>query len=61
MVYVPHVRYEESMMFICELPKREQLMYYKAIKKALVELGCFSYANIKECMTEKVKDLDGLF
>lgn len=47
-------------MFIWQLNKAEQLKYYKAIKQALINFGCFSYDRLKECMSEKVKDLDGL-
>ncbi len=48
------------MMFICQLPKKEKLEYYKRIKKALLENEVFSYENLVEAMNSKVKDLDGL-
>lgn len=47
-------------MFIWQLSKAEQLKYYKAIKETLIKSGSFSYENLKECMSEKVKDLKGL-
>lgn len=48
------------MIFICQLPKIEQLNYYKRIKKALIEEDSYSFENLKEAMSSKVKDLQGL-
>ncbi len=47
-------------MFIWQLSKAEQYKYYKAIKSALINFGCFSYDRLRECMSEKIKDLQGL-
>lgn len=51
---------QEQNMFIWQLSKAEQYQYYKAIKSALINFGCFSYDRLKECMNEKIKDLQGL-
>ena len=45
-------------MFICQLPKRERLQWYRMIKKALIYYGTYTTENIIECLSEKIKDLN---
>ena len=41
-------------IYIWELPKTEQLKYYKAIKNYLVSENEYSYENLVECMSDKI-------
>lgn len=45
-------------MFICQLPKRERLHWYRIIKRALITCGTYTMENIIECLSEKIKDLN---
>ena len=47
-------------MFVCQLGKREQLRWYKAIKAKLVAEGAYSYENLRHAMENKIVDLEGL-
>lgn len=44
-------------LFICQLPKRERLYWYREIKKSLIQDGTYSYANLKNVMENKIVDL----
>lgn len=50
----------EEIIFICQLPKSEQLKYYKRIKAFLISEGCFILENLENALNSKIKDLQGL-
>lgn len=59
MTYSENVSAYTHVMFICELPKRERLYWYRSIKTSLINSGVFNYESLKECMSEKIKDIHG--
>lgn len=49
-----------NVSYVCELPKKEKLKYYKRIKKSLIEKGFFSLENLENAMNSKIIDLSDL-
>ena len=47
-------------IFICELPKAEQLKYFKRIKAALIAEGVYTSENVKQAMQNKIKDIEAI-
>lgn len=47
-------------MFICQLPRKTRYEFYKAIKQKLIAEGCYTYGNLIEAMSAKVKDIADL-
>ena len=48
------------MLFIWQLPKQEQLAFYKRIKARLILDGVYTLENLENAMNSKIKDLQGL-
>lgn len=48
------------MLFIWQLPKQEQLAFYKRIKAVLIREGVYTLENLENAMNSKIKDIDGL-
>ena len=48
------------MLFIWQLPKNEQLAFYKRIKEVLIKEGVYTLENLENAMNSKIKDLQGL-
>ena len=47
-------------MFICQLPKGEQLWWYKSIKAKLISEEVYSYENLRNAMESKIADIADL-
>lgn len=45
-------------LFICQLPKRERLYWYREIKKILMQDGLYTYENLKNAMENKIVDIE---
>ena len=48
------------MLFIWQLPKQDQLSYYKRIKAALISEGCYNLENLQSALDSKINDIRGL-
>lgn len=44
-------------LFIWEYDKKDRLLFYKAIKRRLLEYDLYSFENLENAMNNKVKDV----